>query len=515
MNKEPTTAPATGGTDAPAPSRRLAGVIGAVAAGALAAAGVAVAAGGASAADANLLTNAGFEAGTLAGWSCSANSGSVVTSPVHSGSHALSATPAGSDDAQCTQTVSVQPNSSYTLSAWVQGSYVYLGATGTGGTDPSTWGSSTAWNQLSTSFTTGASTTSVTVYLHGWYGQGTYYGDDVSLLGPGGTGSTSSPPTTPSSPTTPSTSPTSSAPPPPPDTGFNHPAYFMPLDNSPQAISDVVNAGEKELNLAFVLDSGGCTPAWGGNASTPVSSDTTVAADISALRAAGGDAAVSFGGYNGTELGSSCGSANALAAAYQQVIAKYQLKHVDFDYENTALDSNTAVRFGAIKILEQNNPGLVVSLTIPMTTVGFPGSGVDEIKQAVAAGARLDVVNIMDFDTGLTSGTEVGQTEAIANDAITQLQSIYGWTAAQAWSHLGLQIMNGHTDQPSELFQLSDFSALLGFAQANHPAWFSYWSANRDRACDPSVPHNWADGACSSVTQNPWDFTKILVQYTG
>jgi len=504
-------------------------VVGVIAAGALAAAGVAVAAGGASAADANLLVNPGFETGTLSGWNCGAGTASVVSAPVHSGSYALSGTPAGSDDAQCSQTVSVQPNSTYTLSAWVQGSYVYLGASGTGGTDPSTWSSNPAWNQLTTSFTTGASTTSVTVYLHGWYGQGTYYADDASLLGAAGPGPSSSPPTTPSttptspsssSPSTTPTTPTSSSssstpPPPPPNSGFQHPGYFMPLDNSPQAISDIINAGEKQLNLAFVLDSGGCTPAWGGNASTPVATDTTVLADISALRAAGGDAAVSFGGYNGTELGSSCGSASALAAAYQQVITKYQLKHVDFDYENTALDSNTAVRFGAIKILEQNNPNLVVSLTIPMTTVGFPGSGTDEIKQAVAAGARLDVINAMDFDTGLTSGTEVGQTEAIANDAVAQLQSIYGWTAAQAWSHLGLQIMNGHTDQPSELFVQSDFSTLLSFAQANHPAWFAYWSVNRDRACDPSVPHNWADGTCSSVTQNPWDFTKILVQYNG
>jgi hypothetical protein len=246
-----------------------------------------------------------------------------------------------------------------------------------------------------------------------------------------------------------------------------------------------------------------------------VASDTAVAADISAIRASGGDAAVSFGGYNGTELGSSCGSASALAAAYQSVITKYALKHVDFDYENTALDSNTAVRFGAIKILEQDNPNLVVSLTIPATTVGLPGSGTDGIRQAVAAGARLDVINLMDFDAGLTSGTEVGQTETIADDTVAQLQTIYGWTAAQAWSHLGLQIMNGHTDQPSELFLQSDFSALLAYAQAHHPAWFSYWSVNRDRACDPNVVHNWADGACSSVTQNPWDFTKIIVRYAG
>ena len=44
---------------------------------------------------------------------------------MHSGSHALGATPSSSDDAQCTQTVSVQPNTSYTLSGYVEGSYVY------------------------------------------------------------------------------------------------------------------------------------------------------------------------------------------------------------------------------------------------------------------------------------------------------------------------------------------------------------------------------------------------------
>nr|Q05638.1 RecName: Full=Exochitinase 1; Flags: Precursor [Streptomyces olivaceoviridis]CAA50398.1 chitinase [Streptomyces olivaceoviridis] len=138
----------------------------------------------ARAADADLARNGGFEAG-LDGWTCTA--GTTVNSPVRSGSSALKATPAGSDNARCAQTVTVQPNSQYTLSGHVQGSYVYLGASGTGTTDVSTWTQSAPdWRQLTTTFRTGPSTTRVTLYTHGWYGTGAYHADDISLVGPGG-----------------------------------------------------------------------------------------------------------------------------------------------------------------------------------------------------------------------------------------------------------------------------------------------------------------------------------------
>lgn len=152
----------------------------------LAAAGLAATAPAAGAADAELVRNGGFEAG-LDGWSCTGGSGAAVGTPVRSGTSALRGTPAGSDNARCSQTVTVRPGSTYTLSSWVQGSYVYLGASGTGTTDVSTWTQSPgAWKQLTTTFTTGAATTSVTVYTHGWYGTPAYYADDLSLIGPGG-----------------------------------------------------------------------------------------------------------------------------------------------------------------------------------------------------------------------------------------------------------------------------------------------------------------------------------------
>ncbi|WP_371601087.1 chitinase [Streptomyces sp. NBC_00564] len=136
----------------------------------------------ARAADADLAKNGGFESG-LDNWTCTA--GTTVNSPVRSGSSALQATPAGSDYAQCSQAVTVQPNSQYTLAGYVRGSYVYLGASGTGTTDVSTWTQSApAWQQLTTSFRTGPSTTRVTIYTHGWYGTGAYNVDDISLIGP-------------------------------------------------------------------------------------------------------------------------------------------------------------------------------------------------------------------------------------------------------------------------------------------------------------------------------------------
>ncbi|MEU6673919.1 glycoside hydrolase family 18 protein [Streptomyces sp. NPDC046925] len=144
----------------------------------------------AAAADVNVAKNAGFES-DLSNWTCAANSGAAVTSPVHGGTKALKATPSGQNNAECSQIVKVKPNSTYKLSSWVQGSYAYLGARGTGTTDVSTWTPGTSsWQQLSTSFTTGANTTSVTVYTHGWYGQSAYYADDVSVLGPDGGGGT-------------------------------------------------------------------------------------------------------------------------------------------------------------------------------------------------------------------------------------------------------------------------------------------------------------------------------------
>jgi hypothetical protein len=123
------------------------------------------------------LSNGGFESGTFSPWTCQAGD-QVVASPVHSGSHAGLIAATDSQTGECDQTLTLSPNHTYTLTAWVQGNFAFIGVSG--GASASTWTSSSTWTQLTVTFTTGSSG-SVTVFVHGWYAQGNVYADDFSL----------------------------------------------------------------------------------------------------------------------------------------------------------------------------------------------------------------------------------------------------------------------------------------------------------------------------------------------
>ncbi|TDU02847.1 chitinase [Streptomyces sp. 846.5] len=326
-------------------------------------AGIVVAGSGAAGAvTTNLVVNSGFESG-LSGWTCSSGSGAAVSSPVHSGASALKATPTGQDDAQCTQTISVQPNSPYTLSAYVQGSYVYLGATGTGGSsDPSTWTpNSPSYSQLSVGFTTGPNTTSVTVYLHGWYAQPAYYADDVSLTGPGGSTAppttappTTAPPTT-APPTTapPTTAPPTTAPPtttPPGATCATKPrpsgkvlqGYWENWDGAlngvhpglgwiPITDSRIAAHGYNVINAAFPVILSDGTVEWQDGMDTNVKVATP--AEMCQAKAAGATILMSIGGAAaGIDLSSSA-VADRFVATVVPILKTYNFDGIDIDIE--------------------------------------------------------------------------------------------------------------------------------------------------------------------------------------
>jgi chitinase len=296
--------------------------------------------------------------------------------------------------------------------------------------------------------------------------------------------------------------------------------YFMPLDNDPQPISEITANGVRQLVLAFVLapNGGGCTPTWDGGST--VASDTAVAASVDALRAAGGDVAVSFGGYNGVELGAACPDASSLAAAYQQVIDKYALTHIDLDIEGDDLGdaAGETRRFQAVRLLKQNaaaaGRALDVSLTMPVTTVGLSDLDKAEIQRAVDNSADIDTYAVMAFDYGGPAASMAEDVEKVMESAHAQLVALRpDLSSSEVYARTGLTLMNGHTDQPSELFTQDTFTTLLGYATDHHLARLSFWSLNRDRACTGTT--GWVDGKCSSVTQQPYDFARIIARFTG
>jgi chitinase len=288
--------------------------------------------------------------------------------------------------------------------------------------------------------------------------------------------------------------------------------YVMPLDNTPPDLTQVMSAtGQKSFELAFVLADGGCTPGWGGTA--PVSSDTAVANQVNAVRAAGGDVSVSFGGYGGTKLGEVCGSAAATAAAEQTVISKYSLKAIDLDLEEPEYENTTAINneLGAAQILQRNNSGLYISITTAGTAAGTGYFGQNLLTTSKGLGFTPNNFSIMPFDGGFSGASS--QIAAL-NAFHTLLQNTYGWDSATAFAHEGFSGMNGRTDS-AEYFYQADFQSVLNYATSNHLARFTFWSLNRDRQCNPPDNNGGLSGSCSSVPQGAWDFTKYTAQFGG
>ncbi len=296
---------------------------------------------------------------------------------------------------------------------------------------------------------------------------------------------------------------------------YNAAPYVMPLANNPPNLTSVMAAsGVRAFTLAFIVANGGCTPAWESDAGLDnVSSDTQMAPIINAIRAAGGDVVVSFGGYGGTKLGETCGSPQATAAAEQAIINKYSLHALDFDLEEPEYENATAINneLGAAQILQQNNPGLYESVTLPGTTSGTGYFGQQLLNNAKTLGYTPNNYAIMPFDGGFNGASS--QISALRGFN-TLLMNTFGWSSAIAYRHEGVSSMNGRTDS-GEYFYQSDFQTVLSFAQSNNLARFTYWSVNRDRQCNPPDNNGTLSSICSSVPQNDWDFTKIIVQFGG
>ncbi|GIF10672.1 carbohydrate-binding protein [Actinoplanes teichomyceticus] len=305
--------------------------------------------------------------------------------------------------------------------------------------------------------------------------------------------------------TTPTTPPTSS-PTTPPSTGTKMASapYVYPGWGNPPAPATVVNAtGVKSFTIAFVLASGGCNPAWDGESGL---TGGVHANYIAQVKAAGADVVPSIGGWSGNKLGPNCATAEALAGAYQKVINAFGLKAIDIDIENTDEFENTAVQdriLGALKIIKANNPSVKTIVTFGTTPTGPTYYGTRLIQQAKALGANIDIFTQMPFDFGGGAdmyAATVGATEGLKNT----LKSTFGYTDAQAYSHMGISGMNGLSDQ-QEVTSVDTWTRIRDYAKSKGLSRFTFWAVNRDRGC--------AGGGvvsdCSGIAQSDWAFTKV------
>ncbi|MFB6890584.1 cellulose binding domain-containing protein [Kitasatospora sp. NPDC056327] len=332
-------------------------------------------------------------------------------------------------------------------------------------------------------------------------------------------------------PTTPAPTATTAAPttPAPTTTGAPAPAGagFAPyVDTSLYPPYDLVATakatGVKDFTLAFVVSGGGCTPKWGGV--SDLAADA-VAAQIGALRAVGGDVRVSFGGANGTELALACSSVADLTAVYQKTVDAYGLTKVDFDVEGGAIANAAANtrRAQAIAQLQKNAAArgrtLDVSYTLPVLPSGLTQEGVNLVADARNNGVAIGAVNIMamDFGDGVAPNPQ-GQMGKYAIAAATatqaQVKSVLGLDDAAAWRKVAVTPMIGVNDVASEVFTVADAKQLADFARTKHLAWLAMWSGTRDKACEGGAKA-YADASCSSIVQQPLDFTRALGAYTG
>jgi chitinase len=306
--------------------------------------------------------------------------------------------------------------------------------------------------------------------------------------------------------TTPTTPPTGSPTTAPPSTGTKMASapYVYPGWGNPPAPATVVAAtGIKAFTMAFVNAVNGCNPAWDSESGL---TGGVHASYIASIKAAGADVVPSIGGWSGTKLGPNCTTNDALAGAYQKVIDAFSLKAIDIDIENTDEFENTAVQdriLGALKIIKANNPSVKTIVTFGTSPTGPNYYGTRLVQQAKALGANIDVFTQMPFDFG--GGSDMYTATVNASEGLkTLLKTTFGYTDAQAYSHLGISGMNGLSDQ-QELTSTDTWTRIRDYAKNNNLARFTFWSVNRDRGC--------AGGGvvsdCSGIAQADWAFTKI------
>lgn len=281
------------------------------------------------------------------------------------------------------------------------------------------------------------------------------------------------------------------------------------------------------FNLGFIVSESRnvCKPTWG----TYYSAENGPLNDqVRLIREMGGDVMISFGGVANVPLHVSAPNVEGLMRQYKDFVKAYGLTRIDFDIEGAWLNDRTSLirNSKALKMLQdelkKENYELQIWLTLPIQPSGLTQDGLNVIQYNLDEGVVLSGVNAMTMDYGDSVAPNpqfrMGQygIEAITN-LQKQLKTMYSnngisMSDAELWAMVGTTPMIGMNDITSEVFYQSDATLTLDFAEQKNIGMISQWSLNRDKQCAGGST-NYVSISCSSIIQEPYEFSKIFNQY--
>jgi hypothetical protein len=302
--------------------------------------------------------------------------------------------------------------------------------------------------------------------------------------------------------------------------------YFETYDTTDGSLASLsAQSGARFLSLAFLqtAQAGSCTAYWNGDTSEPIAW-SSFGSDIAAIQVRGGNVIPSFGGYTadttGTELADSCTSVPQIAQVFESLITTYHVPRIDLDVEGDSLTNAAGInrRNEAVALTEQwaaaHHLRIQFSYTLPTFPTGLSAPGVAVLRNAVADGARIGVVNLLTFDYYLgTQQDMAADTESAAAGLFTQLQSLYPRASTrQLWHMIGVTEMPGIDDYgPDETFSTADAVAILNWARMTGISTLSMWALQRDNG---NCPGTKGAGDCSGVAQPTWYFSHVFEAFT-
>lgn len=268
------------------------------------------------------------------------------------------------------------------------------------------------------------------------------------------------------------------------------------------------SVGMNSAILAFATTNGSCAL---------VPDLTNKLPDARNYVAAGGKLLISFGGSHGVYAEIACKNDDQLFSLMENLMRDANTRRFDFDIEGHQLKDveGTARRARVLARLQAKYPDLYISFSLPGWLLGFGPDAINLLNTTVAAGVRIDMVNVMTQSFGIenlrtmVSPSTVGEASLMTvRAAANQMTSIFrNKTQGQMYAMMGITPMIGKNDDGAT-FTLDDAQTVANFAKQNGLGLISYWSFQRDRAQAYSGSTNL--GSYSGVAQGDFQFYNIF-----